>query len=187
MTVGERKKKRREEIGLSQEELANRLGNRSRASVCTVENNRESLTVDRVWKYAEALECSPAYILGLESENESIQTIGDRIRQKRMEKGLSQSELAIKSHYSDKTRISKIENSGDNLTRKVIKRMAEALGASEAYLMGWEHIDQSKKEKQIMDAIKQDDKVGEIIDLIIKSTQEVRSAVLLLLKPSQRD
>lgn len=26
------------------------------------------MTVDRVWKYAEALECSPAYILGIEPE-----------------------------------------------------------------------------------------------------------------------
>ena len=64
MTIGERIKQRRIELGLSQEELAKRLGNKSRASVCTVEKDKEDMTTDRVRKYAEALECTPAYLMG---------------------------------------------------------------------------------------------------------------------------
>ena len=68
MTTGERIRKRRNELGLSQEELAHRLGNKSRASVCTVENDKEDLTTDRIRKYAEALETTPGYLMGWEDE-----------------------------------------------------------------------------------------------------------------------
>ena len=66
MTIGQRIRKRRIELGLSQEELAHKLGNKSRASVCTVEKDKEDLTTDRINKYADALDCSVAYLLGLD-------------------------------------------------------------------------------------------------------------------------
>ena len=65
-------------------------------------------------------------------------TIADRIRNKRIELGWSQTDLAERAHYGDKTRISKIENSGDDISMKQIKKIADALGVSTAYLMGWE-------------------------------------------------
>ena len=66
MTIGERIKQRRIELGLTQEELALRLGNKSRASVCTVEKNKEDLTTTRIRQYAEALETTPSYLMGWE-------------------------------------------------------------------------------------------------------------------------
>lgn len=66
MTIGERIKNRRIELGLSQEDLAKRLGNKSRASVCTVEKDKEDLTTDRIRKYASALETTPGYLMGWE-------------------------------------------------------------------------------------------------------------------------
>ena len=75
MTVGERIRQRRLELGLSQEELAHRLGNKSRASVCTVENDKEDLTTDRIRKYAEALNTTPAYIMGWEDKNNPINKV----------------------------------------------------------------------------------------------------------------
>lgn len=76
MTIGQRIKQRRIELGLSQEQLAHRLGNKSRASVCTVENDKEDLTSDRIRKYAEALETTPAYIMGWEDENGDLTVLG---------------------------------------------------------------------------------------------------------------
>ena len=64
MTIGQRIKQRRLELGLTQEELARRMGNSSRASVCTVERDKEDLTIERIKKYAEALECEPGYLTG---------------------------------------------------------------------------------------------------------------------------
>jgi transcriptional regulator with XRE-family HTH domain len=68
MTIGERIKQRRIELGLSQEEIAHKLGNKSRASVSTVEHDKEDLTTDRIRKYAEALETTPAFLMGWEDD-----------------------------------------------------------------------------------------------------------------------
>jgi transcriptional regulator with XRE-family HTH domain len=62
--IGQRIRKRRKEIGLSQEELANRMGLRSKSTICKVEKGDDNLTSDTVQKYADALETTPAYIMG---------------------------------------------------------------------------------------------------------------------------
>lgn len=68
-TIGQRIKERRIELGMTQEELAHKLGNKSRASVCTVEKDKEDLTTTRIKQYAEALECTPSYLMGWEDRN----------------------------------------------------------------------------------------------------------------------
>lgn len=70
-------------------------------------------------------------------------TVADRIRLKREELNISQEELAIKIGNKDKSTISKIEKAGDNITMKNIKRIAEALGVSTQYLLGWEETSKS--------------------------------------------
>ena len=70
MTIGERIKNRRIELGLTQTELAVRMGKKSRVSVCTVEKDKEDLTTTRIRAYAEALECSPAYLMGWEDRED---------------------------------------------------------------------------------------------------------------------
>lgn len=64
-------------------------------------------------------------------------TVGERIKQKRIEYGLSQQELAKRAGYSDKTAISKIEHSGNGVTLKQIKRIANALNVDPSEFMGW--------------------------------------------------
>lgn len=79
-------------------------------------------------------------------------TIADRIRNKRNELQLSQTELAVKAKYYDKTRISKIENSGNDISMKQVKRIALALGVSMEYLMGWNTPEDTKQEQDIRKA-----------------------------------
>lgn len=69
MTIGERIKKRREELSLSQAALAERMGYKSRAAICSVEKDKEDPTTARIRKFAEALETTPAYLMGWEDEN----------------------------------------------------------------------------------------------------------------------
>ena len=66
-------------------------------------------------------------------------TIADRIREKRISLDLSQTELAKRAGYTDRTTISKLEHMGNDITMKQVKRVAEALGVSSAYLMGWDN------------------------------------------------
>lgn len=63
--------------------------------------------------------------------------LASRVRQRREELGMSQEELALKMGYSSRTSINKIEN-GRPCSQKIIARLADALGVSIPYLMGWE-------------------------------------------------
>ena len=67
-----------------------------------------------------------------------MKTIGDRIRSRREELGISQHELAVKLGYKSRSSINKIELNSQNLTQSKIKAIADALGVSPAYIMGWE-------------------------------------------------
>lgn len=63
-------------------------------------------------------------------------TIADRIRNKRLELGWNQEDLAKRMGYKDKTSVSKLESSGDNISLKKISRAAEALNADVAEFLG---------------------------------------------------
>lgn len=62
--IGNKIKARRIELGLSQTELAQRLGYASKVSVCKVENGADNLTSDRIAKFAKALECDVSMLMG---------------------------------------------------------------------------------------------------------------------------
>ena len=63
-------------------------------------------------------------------------TIGDRIKQRRLELGYTQDELAKKCGYKSRSSINKIELSRA-LPLPKVTLMAKALECSESYLMGW--------------------------------------------------
>ena len=67
-------------------------------------------------------------------------TIADRIKKARIEKGLTQEELAKMCGYSNRTNISRIEHSGDEITTKQVRRIAEKLNVPVTYLMGWQSL-----------------------------------------------
>lgn len=73
MTLGDRIRKRRLELKLTQYELAKRLGYTSRAAVCALEKDKDDITINRLFKIAEALETSPEYLLGLNSKSVSTE------------------------------------------------------------------------------------------------------------------
>lgn len=64
MTIGERIKKRRQELKMSQEELALKVGYKSRTSINKIELNERQITQQKIKAIADALETTPAYIMG---------------------------------------------------------------------------------------------------------------------------
>lgn len=66
--------------------------------------------------------------------------IGERIRDKRKEKGWSQRDLAEKIGYSNHSTVGKIETGKVDLPQSKVVQFAEVLGVSVAYLMGWEEM-----------------------------------------------
>lgn len=69
-------------------------------------------------------------------------TIGEKIKQRRLELGLGQRELAKRVGYKDNSTIAKIESGKIDLPLSKVDIFAEALRTTHAYLMGWEDEDQ---------------------------------------------
>lgn len=65
-------------------------------------------------------------------------TVGRRIKEARIKKGLSQTELAGLLGYKSRSSINKIESDGRDIPRSSIVQFAEVLDVTPAYLMGWE-------------------------------------------------
>jgi DNA-binding helix-turn-helix protein len=75
MQIGNIIKKRRVQLGLSQTELANKLGFKSKASISRIELGVQSLPQNKILEMAKALDVSPEYLMGwrntLESSSDS--------------------------------------------------------------------------------------------------------------------
>ena len=72
MSIGERIRKRRHQLGMTQMQLAEKLGLTSKAAISTVENDKEKLTTDRLKKYAAALKTTTSFLLGDTDDPEMI-------------------------------------------------------------------------------------------------------------------
>ena len=73
MTIGQRIKQRREELGLSQEELAHALGYKNRSSINKIELDKQHLQQSKILNIAKALKTTPTWILGIDDEVEQEQ------------------------------------------------------------------------------------------------------------------
>lgn len=68
MNMSERIKERRNAVGLTQEELGEKLGLK-KSAIAKYENGRvENIKRSTIQKMAVVLECSPSYLLGFEPE-----------------------------------------------------------------------------------------------------------------------
>lgn len=67
-----------------------------------------------------------------------MDNMGDRIRRRRKQLGLNQTELALRMGYKGKGSIARIESGETELNATRISQMAVALETTEQYLMGWE-------------------------------------------------
>lgn len=79
MEVGERIRLRREELNMTQEELAKKVGYTSRSSVAKVEANANGMVQSKLILFADALQTTPAYLLGWEEITEETEKKNDAI------------------------------------------------------------------------------------------------------------
>lgn len=64
MSIGQRIKSRREELGMSQEDLAHRIGYKSKSSINKIELDIQQLRQSKIKQIADALETTTDYIMG---------------------------------------------------------------------------------------------------------------------------
>lgn len=126
--------------------------------------------------------------------------IGKRIKERRLELGLSQDELAKRIGLKSKSTICKIERGEDNLTSPTLQKYAKALNTTSIYLMygKQEHPIDTEEAKairdlytnvdaEILEAAENDPQLKEFIQLFMHTAPDDRPAVLQILKGLQRN
>lgn len=66
MNIGDRIKERRLDLGMTQEELADKVGFKARASVSRLEGGDRNIPLSKLKKLAEVLETTVGYLMGME-------------------------------------------------------------------------------------------------------------------------
>ena len=83
MDIGKRIKTLRTKLGITQEELAKRVGYTSRSTINKIELGINDITQSKIVSLAKALNTSPAYLMGWENETEKtdIQMLYDNLNE----------------------------------------------------------------------------------------------------------
>ena len=164
--VSERMTERRKALGITQLEIAKRCEVPA-ATISQIHKDAKSISVKNLFKIAEALDCTIEYLLDMTTtpnppklvlkdefeppevipsgfkntlalEHLSEETVGDRIRSRRMRIGWSQSDLAKRLGVKVRSNISLVERGGTEPGMDSIRRYAKALMCTEKYLLGYE-------------------------------------------------
>lgn len=103
-----------------------------------------------------------------------MKTIGERIKERREQLGMTQDDLAQILNYKSRSSINKIELGKHDLPQTKIKAFADALRTTPSALMGWEAMPPVEKplssdEKALLEAYKRlDDASKEIVLNMVK-------------------
>ena len=62
--IGKKIRERREELGMSQDELAAKMGYKSRSTIAKIEKGVNDVVQSNIVKFAEVLSTTPAYLMG---------------------------------------------------------------------------------------------------------------------------
>lgn len=141
--IGDRIKERREQLGMSQEELAYRMGYKHKSSINKIETQGRKVPQDKILMLANILETTTNYLL--EDDDYSGNdynlkiAVGERIKKARLENGITTSELANKLGLPV-NRVIAMEN-GTNRTfdRDLMIKLAHALNTSSSYFLNDNH------------------------------------------------
>jgi len=115
-------------------------------------------------------------------------TVGEKIKNRRIELNMSQDELAKKVGYKSRSSINKIEMARD-LPMKKTRQMATALELPLSYLLGWDELDALCEPPEVV-VVDQDIGITEamkkLYDKYIKASPEIRQAIDLMLRNEER-
>lgn len=69
--IGKRIRSKREELGITQEELAKMLGYKNKSTIAKIENGTNDITQSKVLEFASALHTTVAYLMGWDDQKSS--------------------------------------------------------------------------------------------------------------------
>ena len=79
MDIGERIKIRREQLGMSQAELARKVGYTSRSTITRIERDGNGISQDKIVAIARALKVTPSYLMGWEDLDVAVTVAGQEL------------------------------------------------------------------------------------------------------------
>lgn len=100
---------RREELGMSQQDLADLLGYKSRSTIAKIESGENDIPQSKVMAFAKALKTTPAYLMGWRSDNNFSNNLKYLVQQSDMTYGI----LAKKTNIDSRRIIKLVENRDD--------------------------------------------------------------------------
>ena len=81
--IGKHIANRRMELGMTQEELAKRMGYKSKTSINKIEKGINDIPQTKIVKFAEILRTTPAYLMGWEKTEKKNNAIADIVARMR--------------------------------------------------------------------------------------------------------
>lgn len=106
LTIGARIKLKREEMHISQLELAKKVGFNDRSSIAKIELDARSLNQSKIKLIADALNTTPAYIMGWDENDKAVERSVE----------LSEIELKLLQYYRS------LDQSGKDFVNSVMDR-----------------------------------------------------------------
>ena len=102
--------------------------------------------------------------------------IGEKIKKRRLELGMSQRELARTMGYSDNSTLNRIEKGTVDVSQSKVVQFSKALNCSIAYLMDWEEDEQIATAKNLTSSEKA------LLELFHKVPDENKEMLLKMIK-----
>ena len=75
--IGKNIAEKRKELGLTQEELASRMGYKSKSTINKIELGKNDIPQSKIVKFAEVLKTTPAWLMGWEEMQKKNDTLTD--------------------------------------------------------------------------------------------------------------
>lgn len=144
--IGEKIKRKRLEKKWTQEELATRMGYKTKSTITKIENGTNDVSQKKVVKFAEVLGVSVAYLMGWENTHEWFKNF-------RAEKNISLMEIADEFNISIEV-LKAYENGMKSIPFHTLKRIADFYGVK----MGF--FDYENEVNTVFQASRWNDEVG---------------------------
>ena len=143
--IGDRIRIRRLALGLTQQELAEKLGYKSKASIAKIESGVTDIAQTRLPDFASALHTTVPELLGWANKTDNTHTTGERVKTRRKELGISAERLSEQIGIHPAT-LYRYENGFiEKVPSDVLKAIADALHTTPEWLMGWSDTTQDER------------------------------------------
>lgn len=109
--------------------------------------------------------------------------IGEKIRLRRMEQGMSLQDLADRMGYANKSTVARIESGEIDPPQSKVVKFADALGTSVSDLMGW--LDEENEKPAVQGELS--DKVKQLVDFALSVPEDKIDLVLKVMKSIVED